>query len=82
MDGQKNKRIAVVTHKLDAYSETFIHAQIKYLPAHMVLHSGRLPAMVGEKSILSDFKKNLNRIMQYLFKKELFYVGKRNNSFT
>jgi glycosyltransferase involved in cell wall biosynthesis len=72
MDGLKNKRIAVVTHKLDAYSETFIHAQIKYLPAHMVLHSGRLPAMVGDKSILSDFKKNLNRIMQYLFKKELF----------
>lgn len=72
MDGPKNKRIAVVTHKLDAYSETFIHAQIKYLPAHTVLHSGRLPAMVGDKSILSNCKKYLNRIIQYLFKKELF----------
>ena len=72
MDGQKNKRIAVVTHKLDAYSETFIHAQIKYLPADMVLHGGRLPSMDGAKPILSAFKQNLNRITQFIFKKDFF----------
>jgi glycosyltransferase involved in cell wall biosynthesis len=72
MDGQKNKRIAVVTHKLDAYSETFIHAQIKLLPADMVLHGGLLPSKTGEKSIISNFKKNLNRITQLLFKREIF----------
>lgn len=76
MDGPKNKRIAIVTHKLDAYSETFIHAQINFLPANMVLHGGRLPSMVGEKSILSNFKMKFNRISQFLFKKEIFKLEK------
>jgi hypothetical protein len=76
MDGQKNKRIAVVTHKPDAYSETFIHAQIKLLPADMILHGGRMPSMVGEKPILSTFKKTLNRISKSLFNKEIFTLEK------
>ncbi len=76
MDGQKNKRIAVVTHKLDAYSETFIHAQIKFLPADMVLHGGLLPTMVGEKSILSTNMKKMNRITYFLYKKEIFTLEK------
>jgi colanic acid/amylovoran biosynthesis glycosyltransferase len=72
MDGQKNKRIAVVTHKPDAYSETFIHAQIKFLPADLILHGGLMPSMAGKKPVLSAFKKKLNRITLFLFKKELF----------
>lgn len=76
MDGQKNKRIAVVTQKMDAYSETFIHAQIKFLPADVVLHGGLMPSMVGDKPILSSFMKNFNRITQFLFKKEIFTLEK------
>ena len=67
MGGQGNKRIALVTLQLNAYSETFIRAQIDLLPADMVLYGGLIPTMADGESILSGFQKKLNGHFKYLF---------------
>lgn len=72
MDGQKNKRIAFVTPGLNAYSETFIQAQIKLLPADIVLHNGSLPTMIGDKPIVSKSWQRINDFSAFLFGRELF----------
>ena len=72
MDGQKNKRIAFVTPRLNAYSETFIQAQIKLLPADIVLHNGSLPTMIGNKPIVSKSWQRINDFSAFLFGRELF----------
>jgi colanic acid/amylovoran biosynthesis glycosyltransferase len=43
MDGQKHKGLVLVTPRIDAYSETFIRAQIDALQPELVLHGGFLP---------------------------------------
>ena len=75
MDGQENRRVAIVTHRLNVYSETFIHAQIELLPADIVLHNGRMPSMVGNKFILSNARKEINKLTKIFFKTELFALA-------
>jgi glycosyltransferase involved in cell wall biosynthesis len=72
MAGQKNKRVAIVTHTLGVVSETFVQAQIDLLPADIVLHSGSMPAMVGEKNIQSKFHERVNKILFPFLKRDFF----------
>ena len=55
MDGQKNKRIAFVTAKLNTYSETFISVQLDMLQPEILLHDGMLPSKMNGEPIISPF---------------------------
>ncbi len=77
MGGQKNNKIAIVTPYLDAYSETFIQAQIDLLKPKLVLHTGRLPTMAGDVELMGKFKKRFNKLGKAFFKKEFFSLEKR-----
>jgi glycosyltransferase involved in cell wall biosynthesis len=77
MGGQKNNIVALVTPNLDAYSETFIRAQIDFLSPKLVLHTGRLPTMAGKKELLGNFQKRVNYYGKKLFHKDFFSLEKR-----
>lgn len=77
MGGQKNNTVAIVTPYLDAYSETFIRAQIDFFSPKLVLHTGRLPTMAGNKELLGRLQKRLNYFGKILFHKEIFSLEKR-----
>ena len=73
MELQKNKKIAIVSTNSIAISETFIKAQIDFLPATIILHTGWLPTKIGDKYILNKFKRYINYILRP-FHKELFSI--------
>ena len=71
-----NKRIAIVTASNNTYSETFIKAQIDFLPADIVLHTGTLPTIEGEGNlILSRFKSKINIILHPFLKRDIFQLS-------
>ena len=72
MESQRNKRVAIVSANDNAYSETFIKAQVDLLPASVFLHSGWLPSKFGDKNILNRFKTFLNHYLRPIIKIEVF----------
>ncbi|MBK8846021.1 MAG: glycosyltransferase [Bacteroidetes bacterium] len=50
-------RIAICNTIREAYSETFVKAQVDFLPAALVLHDGMPPTMVDGKLIKAENKK-------------------------
>ncbi len=48
MDGPKNNTLAILLPKLDAFSETFIHAQVEFLRPLFLLHGGVFPKMITD----------------------------------
>lgn len=75
MELQKNKNIAITSVNKDAYSETFIKAQIENLPAVLIMHSGWLPAFYdGELSFeFVGLKKTMNQWSNFIFGRSFFY---------
>ena len=67
MNGQKIKKIAFVTANLNAYSETFIRAQIDLLKPDIILHGGRLPSKINGESIITPFWDSINKKCRNLF---------------
>ncbi len=68
----KNKKIAITSVSSDAYSETFIKAQVELLPVYLLLHTGWLPHRVNHGDVISKWKKTVNTIWVFFFKKDLF----------
>lgn len=77
MDGQKNKKIAFVTANLNAYSETFIRAQIDMLKPEIILHGGKLPSKINGESIVTPFWDSLNKKCRKLFHFDLVTLESR-----
>lgn len=77
MAGTLKKRIALVTNRLGAYSETFIQAQIDWLKPVLLLHDGNLPTMNGGLQLINQKHRNLNLFSQKVFKKELITLESR-----
>jgi len=77
MVGQKNKKIAFVTSKLDAYSETFIRAQIDMLKPDIILHGGKLPSKINGESIVTPFWDSLNQKCRKVFQCDLVSLESR-----
>ncbi|MBL0052076.1 MAG: glycosyltransferase [Bacteroidetes bacterium] len=50
-------RIAICTTNREAYSETFVKAQVDFLPAALLLHYGMPPTMVDGKLIKAENKR-------------------------
>lgn len=83
MELQKNKtlmlqkNIAIATINKSAYSETFIKAQIEFLPAKLVLYGGWLPVFYGNNIIINNkYKAKLNQLCKLIFKKTFFNTDK------
>lgn len=67
------KNIAIATINKNAYSETFIKAQIDLLPAKLVLYGGWLPLYYGDNiSINNKYKMKLNQLFNLFFKGTIF----------
>ena len=72
MELQKNKKIAIVSPNANAYSETFIKAQIDLLPATIFLHTGWLPTKFKNRDIVNKYKRYINFIFKPLLHTDLF----------
>jgi glycosyltransferase involved in cell wall biosynthesis len=77
MDGPKNNKIAFVTANLNAYSETFIKAQLDLLQPEVVFHDGRLPSKMNGELIISPFWHRINRISRKLFQLDIITLQGR-----
>lgn len=68
-----NKNVAIATVNKNAYSETFIKAQIELLPAKLVLYGDFLPIYYGNNNrIKNKYKSKINQLTQLIFKKTIF----------
>ena len=69
------KKIAVTSVNKDAYSETFIKAQIERLPASLVMHSGWLPQFYANDQSFdfTGYKNKMNQWTRFLFGRPFFY---------
>ncbi len=66
-------KIAIVTINKNVYSETFIKAQIDFLPASLVLYGDWFPTHYGKDSIIQSRKKKfISRALYFLFRVKLF----------
>ncbi|MFA5095623.1 MAG: glycosyltransferase [Candidatus Paceibacterota bacterium] len=72
MKTQKNKKIAITWLSPNAYSETFIKAQVDLLPASIVLHSDWLPNMINSKEIVNKYKRHINNFFRPILKFNIF----------
>ncbi|MFZ4672012.1 MAG: glycosyltransferase [Flavobacterium sp.] len=67
------KNIAIATISKNAYSETFINAQIELLPAKLVLYGGWLPLFYGDNIPINDkYRAKLNQLFKLIFNKTIF----------
>lgn len=67
------KNIAIATISKNAYSETFIKAQIDLLPAKLVLYGNFLPIYYeNEIRINNKYKVKLNQLAELIFKRTIF----------
>ncbi len=66
-------KIAIVTLNKNVYSETFIKAQIDFLPATLVLYGDWFPTHYGQDRIVQSRKKKIiSRALNFLFGIQLF----------
>lgn len=80
-------KIAIVTINKNVYSETFIKAQIDFLPASLVLYGDWFPTHYGKDRIIQSRKKKIiSRALYFLFhvklftkEQELIRILKKNN---
>ena len=71
MNPQKN--IAIATISKSAYSETFIKAQIDFLPANLVVYGGWLPIYYGNNNNINNkYKIKLNQFFKLVFNRNIF----------
>lgn len=76
MELQRNKNIAIATASKSAYSETFIQAQIDFLPAKLVLYGGSLPLFYGDNlHIVNKYKTKLNQLFKLIFKRTVYNIN-------
>lgn len=59
----------------DAYSETFIKAQVDLLPATLFLHTEWLPTRVGHSPILSPWKAQVNAFVKPFLKRDIYTLS-------
>lgn len=71
MNFKKNKRVAIVNSQNNAPTETFVKAQVDFLPADLYIHTGWLPWMIGDKDIIHSYLRHLDLFFKLIVKRDI-----------